>query len=88
MLRACLPPPPSGAQVTLHNLRLTNGGGDGIYVLAARGSRFSCITSDHNYRQGMSIIGAQGLVVSDSVFAFTRGTARPDAAPLSCGALF
>jgi hypothetical protein len=63
------------SRLTLHNLRLTNSGGDGIYVLGVRGAIFSAITSDHNFRQGMSVIGAQGLVVSDSVFAFTRGTA-------------
>jgi hypothetical protein len=64
-----------GSQVTLQNLRLTGSGGDGIYVESTASSVFDSLTVDHHFRQGTSIIQATGLLVKDSVFAFTRGTA-------------
>ena len=63
------------SQVTLRNLRLTGSGGDGIYVESLVGGVFDSLTVDSNFRQGMSIIAAQGLLVVDSVFSGTRGTA-------------
>jgi hypothetical protein len=63
------------SQVTLRNLRFTGSGGDGIYVSGVVGGVFDSLTVDTNFRQGMSIIEAQGLIVVDSVFASTRGTA-------------
>ena len=63
------------SQLTLHNLRLANSGGDGIYIESVVDAKFDLLTVDHNFRQGISVIEAQGLLVADSVFAFTAGTA-------------
>jgi hypothetical protein len=63
------------SQIKLRNLRICYSGGDGIYVSSLRQGFFTSLTIDHNFRQGMSVIEAQGLIVTESVFAFTRGTA-------------
>ena len=63
------------SSITLRSLRLAYSGGDGIYVESVTGGLFTDLTIDHNFRQGMSVIEAHGLVVSDTVFASTRGTA-------------
>lgn len=52
--------------------------GDGFYVKGATDVKFCSITADYNRRQGLSIIEADGLVVTNSVFKNTRGT-RPSA---------
>jgi 2,5-diketo-D-gluconate reductase A len=63
------------SQLTLRNLRLTQSGGDGVYVESVSGAVFSSLTLDQNLRQGMSVISANGLLVKDSVFSNTKGTA-------------
>ena len=50
--------------------------GDGFYVEGATDVRFCSITAEDNRRQGLSIIEADGLVVTASIFKNTRGT-RP-----------
>jgi polygalacturonase len=52
--------------------------GDGFYVEDARNVKFCGVTADHNRRQGLSIVEANGVLVTDSVFKNTRGT-RPSA---------
>jgi polygalacturonase len=52
--------------------------GDGFYVQDAKDVRLCSVTADHNRRQGLSIIHAEGVLVSDSVFKNTRGT-KPSA---------
>jgi hypothetical protein len=52
--------------------------GDGFYVQGATDVKFCSVTADYNRRQGLSIIEADGLVVTNSVFKNTRGT-RPSA---------
>jgi polygalacturonase len=52
--------------------------GDGFYVEGATDVKFCSITADYNRRQGLSVIEADGLVVTNSVFQNTRGT-RPSA---------
>lgn len=50
--------------------------GDGFYVTEPnRGITFCHVVADHNRRQGMSITGADGIVVRNSVFRNTQGTA-------------
>jgi hypothetical protein len=63
------------------NLLLTNSifeesGGDGIYMGGNCNENvlIQNITSRNNYRQGISVICANGLTVKDSVFEGTRGT--------------
>jgi polygalacturonase len=50
--------------------------GDGFYVQGATDVKFCSIIAEDNRRQGLSIIEADGLVVTNSVFKNTRG-ARP-----------
>ncbi len=52
--------------------------GDGFYVEGATDVTFCSVTADYNRRQGLSIIEADGLVVTSSVFKNTQGT-RPSA---------
>ncbi|MGB6387950.1 MAG: glycosyl hydrolase family 28-related protein [Methyloceanibacter sp.] len=52
--------------------------GDGFYVEGAEDVRFCGVTADGNRRQGLSIVDANGVVVTDSVFKNTHGT-RPSA---------
>jgi parallel beta-helix repeat protein len=52
--------------------------GDGFYVGGASGCsnlRFRKVTADHNRRQGMSIVHADGVTVLESTFRNTAGTA-------------
>jgi hypothetical protein len=52
--------------------------GDGFYVQDAADVKFCGIVADNNRRQGLSIVEADGLLVTNSVFKHTRGT-RPGA---------
>ncbi len=52
--------------------------GDGFYVEGAKDVKFCSVTADNNRRQGLSIIEADGVLVTDSVFQNTHGT-RPSA---------
>ncbi|NJN00443.1 MAG: right-handed parallel beta-helix repeat-containing protein, partial [Aquincola sp.] len=59
-------------------LALTKMWGDGFYVEGAKDTKFCGVTADNNRRQGLSIVEANGVLVTDSVFKNTRGT-RPSA---------
>jgi parallel beta-helix repeat protein len=49
--------------------------GDGFYVSGtSKKVTFCGVTSDHNRRQGMSIVGADGVLVQGSTFQNTTGT--------------
>ena len=63
--------------ITITNAVLEESGGDGLYVggVCCRDVFISNVVSRNNYRQGISVICADGLVVQDSVFTGTRGTA-------------
>jgi len=50
--------------------------GDGFYLSSAKGVTFCSVISDHNRRQGLSVIDVDGLEVVNSVFSNTQGT-RP-----------
>ena len=52
--------------------------GDGFYVEGAKDTKFCDVIADNNRRQGLSIIEANGVLVTDSVFRNTHGT-RPSA---------
>jgi len=52
--------------------------GDGFYVLDGTDIAFCSVAAVNNRRQGLSIISANRLLVTDSVFRDTRGT-RPSA---------
>ena len=52
--------------------------GDGFYVEGAKDTKFCGVIADNNRRQGLSIVEADGVLVTDLVFRNTRGT-RPSA---------
>ena len=64
--------------ITISHVVSKNMWGDGFYVDDAKDVKFCSVTADNNRRQGLSIIGVDGLFVTDSVFKNTRGT-RPSA---------
>jgi pectate lyase-like protein len=64
--------------VTISELTSKKMWGDGFYVQGAKDVRFCSVIADNNRRQGLSIIDAEGLLVSNSIFKNTRGT-RPGA---------
>ena len=62
--------------IVVDGLRLTKSGGDGIY-LGGRPSRdvtIRNVTCDHNHRQAISVIAADGLLIEDCVLRDTKGT--------------
>ena len=68
------------SNVQVLGLTLRDSGGDGIMVIGTRKLRHSRnihirdVVCDNNYRQGISIISVDGLVVENSVFKNTWGT--------------
>ncbi len=80
----------SCVNVTLEGIAVCESGGDGLYVSTAGNSRSgvrhppcrgvtvrNCIF-DRNYRQGISVIGVDGMLVEDTALTDTWGT-RPAA---------
>jgi hypothetical protein len=66
--------------VQILGLTIENTGGDGIYL--GRGARpvneaivIRDVLADNNYRQGISVISARDLLIENSVFRNTSGTA-------------
>ncbi len=64
----------------IYGVTLRDSGGDGIYIAGGE-SRSFCkdiyirdVVCDNNYRQGISVISVQGLLVENSVFKNTWGT--------------
>jgi hypothetical protein len=69
------------SQVLVTGLTLAESGGDGIYV-ARSAKRKECrditvrdVICDRNYRQGISVISAENLLIENSVLKGTGGTA-------------
>ena len=67
--------------VKVYGLTLAESGGDGIYVGAGadgapcRNVLIKDVTCDRNYRQGISVISAENLLIEDCVLSNTDGTA-------------
>lgn len=76
-----------GEQIVVQDLNISQSGGDGVYmtgneVHSAGTYRGYCrdvlinrVVCDRNTRQGMSVIGAVNLLVQDSEFSGTNGSA-------------
>jgi len=70
----------SCSNVAVTGLTLVDSGGDGIYLgTATRGIpntsvRISGVTCDGNYRQGITVTSAEGLLIEDTVMRNTGGT--------------
>jgi polygalacturonase len=62
------------ANVTVLGITLRDSGGDGIYIDDCRNVHLRDVLCDNNYRQGISVISVQGLLVENSRFNNTWGT--------------
>ncbi len=69
---------PEAARVTIVGVTSRNMWGDGFYVENGTDIAFCSVAAINNRRQGLSIINANRLLVTGSVFRDTRGT-RPSA---------
>lgn len=66
--------------VLVQNLRLESSGGDGVYVGSSSGEGAKNVTLDRlvcvdHQRQGISVTGAENLLITDCKFSDTKGTA-------------
>ena len=66
------------AHVTIRNVTAKKMWGDGFYIDGAKDVALCSVVADFNRRQGLSIIDAERVLISNSVFKNTRGT-RPSA---------
>jgi len=66
----------SSENVTIDGTESREMWGDGFYIGGANNVAFCSVVAIHNRRQGLSIIAAKHLLVTNSVFRDTRGT-RP-----------
>ncbi len=70
----------SSRNVNLYGLTLAESGGDGIYLGTAKGGttnkdiHIKDVVCDRNYRQGISVITAEDLLIEDTVLKNTAGT--------------
>jgi len=66
--------------VRIYGLTFADSGGDGIYIAGSQSHPYSRevsirdVVCDNNYRQGISVISVDGLLVENSVFKNTWGT--------------
>jgi hypothetical protein len=60
--------------VKVLGLSLRDSGGDGIYIDGCRDVHIRDVLCDNNYRQGISVISVDGLLVENSRFNNTWGT--------------
>ena len=65
-------------RVTVSGVTARKMWGDGFYVEGAKDTKFCDVIADNNRRQGLSIVEADGVLVTNSVFKNTHGT-RPSA---------
>ena len=65
---------PKVKRVTIVGVKAVNMWGDGFYVNGASDAAFCSVEAINNRRQGMSLIEANGVLVTESVFRDTRGT--------------
>ncbi|MDD4101768.1 MAG: right-handed parallel beta-helix repeat-containing protein, partial [Kiritimatiellae bacterium] len=70
----------SSANIKVYGLTLAESGGDGIYLGVARRGltnldiHIKDVVCDKNYRQGISVISAENLLIEDTVMRDTAGT--------------
>ncbi|MDO6819745.1 right-handed parallel beta-helix repeat-containing protein [Zobellia sp. 1_MG-2023] len=66
--------------MSLSGIHIKDSGGDGIYIAGSKKKKYSesisieKVRSTNNKRQGMSVISAKKLIVSNSIFEKTKGT--------------
>ncbi len=70
----------SSANIEVYGLTLSESGGDGIYLGCVRSSlpnrdiHIKGVLCDKNYRQGISVISVENLLIEDTVMRDTAGT--------------
>lgn len=67
------------ADISVEGLSLSSSGGDGVYIARCRNVRLENLICAGHDRQGISVIGAENLLVRRCRFCFTEGT------PPQCG---
>jgi len=66
----------ASSQVVVQGLAVSECWGDGFYISGGSRAVTLCgVTADHNRRNGLSIVAAQGVLVTGSTFRNTAGTA-------------
>ena len=60
--------------VVVEGLRIEESGGDGLYLSGVRDCVVRDVICDRNYRQGISVIGAENLLIENCTLSNTRGT--------------
>lgn len=66
---------PDSKRITISGVRSRHMWGDGFYVAGGEDIAFCSVVAEHNRRQGLSIIRGDRILVTNSVFRDTRGTA-------------
>lgn len=61
--------------IRIEGLRFVESGGDGIYLNNVKNVTILKVKCEDNHRQGISVISAENLLIEDSVFSGTDGTA-------------
>ncbi len=70
----------SSAKIKIHGLTLAESGGDGIYLgtskrgVTNKDVHIKDVVCDGNYRQGISVITAENLLIEDTIMKNTAGT--------------
>ncbi len=67
------------ANISVEGLSLSSSGGDGVYIARCKDVRLENLVCAGHDRQGISVIGAENLLVRQCRFCFTEGT------PPQCG---
>jgi hypothetical protein len=67
------------ANISVEGLSLSSSGGDGVYIARCKDVRLENLICAGHDRQGISVIGAENLLVRRCRFCFTEGT------PPQCG---
>ena len=66
----------AASDISIAQITAKDAWGDGFYIRgASKNITFCAVKADNNRRQGMSIISVDGLLVKDSIFSNTNGTA-------------
>ncbi|WP_418894144.1 right-handed parallel beta-helix repeat-containing protein [Limibacterium fermenti] len=66
----------TAVNVDIRNITITDCWGDGILIaLNSKKVSVTNVICDNNRRQGMSVVGVDGLLVKNSIFSNTNGTA-------------
>ncbi len=60
--------------VTVEGLRIEESGGDGLYLNGVADCTIRDVICDRNYRQGISVISAENLLIENCTLSNTRGT--------------